>query len=93
MGEYSLGDAIKHFLKQSRLKGYMQAMQIEEVWEKIMGKTVARYTEKIHVYEGKLYIKTYVAPLRSELVYQKEIIIQRVNEALGENVVKDVVIS
>lgn len=93
MGEYSLGDAIKQFLKHSRLKGYMQAMQIEDVWEKIMGKTVAKYTEKIHIHGDKLYITTYVAPLKNELIYQKAIIIQRVNEALGEKIVKDVVIS
>ena len=33
MGEHSLGDALKKFLSQSRLKGSIQALQIEEVWE------------------------------------------------------------
>jgi hypothetical protein len=33
-----------------------------------------------------------VAPLKQELLYQKEQIKQRVNEALGEAVVKDVII-
>lgn len=93
MGEYSLGDALKLFLGKSRLKGYVQALQIEEVWEQIMGKTIAKYTEKIQLHGGKLYITTYVAPLKQELAYQKELIIQRVNEVLGENVVKEVIIS
>ena len=92
MGEYSLGDAIKQFLDQSRLKGYMQAYEIEELWEKIMGKTSAKYTEKIQIHGDKLYITTFVAPLRQELIYQKEIIIKRVNEALGENLIKEVII-
>ncbi|MER3463332.1 MAG: DUF721 domain-containing protein, partial [Chitinophagaceae bacterium] len=47
MGQYSIGDAIKQFLSKSRLKGDIQALQIENVWEDVMGKTVARYTEKI----------------------------------------------
>ena len=34
MGEYSISDALKQFLKQSRLKGGIQALQIEEIWEK-----------------------------------------------------------
>ncbi len=50
MGEYSMGDALKQFLKQSRLKGSVQALQIEDVWEKIMGKTIARYTDKISIH-------------------------------------------
>ncbi|MBN8856541.1 MAG: hypothetical protein BGO55_17240 [Sphingobacteriales bacterium 50-39] len=92
MGEYSLGDALRKFLDNSRLKGSIQALQIEEVWEQIMGKTIARYTDKIQIHGSTLYINTSVAPLRQELLYQKENIIQRVNEALGERVIKDVVI-
>jgi predicted nucleic acid-binding Zn ribbon protein len=93
MGEYSLGEAIKEFLSKSKLKSYVQAIQIEEVWEQIMGKTIAKYTDKIVIQGDKLIITTYVAPLKQELVYQKETIILRVNEALGEKVVKEVVIN
>jgi predicted nucleic acid-binding Zn ribbon protein len=92
MGEYSLGDALKYFLKNSKLKGYMQAMQIEDVWEEIMGKTIAKYTEKIQIQGKTLYISTSMAPLKQELLYQKENIIKRVNEKLGEDVINNVVI-
>ena len=92
MGEYSMGDALKKFLEKSRFKGYMQALQIEDVWEKIMGKTIAKYTEKIQIHGQVLYITTSVAPLKQELLYQKEKIIERVNDVLGPNTVKEVVI-
>jgi hypothetical protein len=92
MGEHSIGDALRKFLHQSQLKGSIQALQIEEVWEKIMGKTVARYTDKIRIHGQTLYIDTAIAPLRQELLYQKDAILTRVNEALGEIVVKEVVI-
>lgn len=92
MGEYSLGEALKKFLNQSQIKGSIQALQIEEVWEQIMGKTVARYTDKIQIHGHTLYVNTTIAPLRQELMYQKEKIVQRVNEALGEKVITEVVI-
>jgi hypothetical protein len=92
MGEYSMGDALKKFLQKSRLNGYMQALQIEDVWEKIMGKTIAKYTEKIQIHGNVLYITTSVAPLKQELLYQKDKIIERVNDVLGANTVKEVVI-
>lgn len=92
MGEYSLGDAIQQFLKKSRLKGSVQALQITDVWEKIMGKTVARYTESIKIYGDKLYISTTVAPLKQELLFQREHIISRVNEELGEKTIREVII-
>lgn len=92
MAELSIQDALKQFLQQSRLKGDLQALQIEEIWEKLMGKTISKYTESIKIFHQTLYITTTVAPLKNELVYQKENIIKRVNEALGENVIKAVVI-
>lgn len=92
MGEISIQDAMKQFLKNSRLKTGIQAIQIEEVWEKIMGKTIAKYTEKIQIIGHTLYINSSVAPLKNELIYQKEKIIERVNEALGEKIIKEVVV-
>ena len=92
MGQYSLGDALKQFLDKSRLKGSIQALQIEDLWEQLMGKTIAKYTDKIQIHGSTLYITTSMAPLKQELLYQKDKIKQRVNELLGENVVKDVVI-
>lgn len=92
MGEYSMQDALKQFLKQSRLKSSIQALQIEEIWENIMGKTIAKYTDKIQIINHTLFISTQVAPLKNELLYQKDKIIERVNEALGEKTIKDVVI-
>jgi predicted nucleic acid-binding Zn ribbon protein len=90
--EISIGEALRLFLKKSKLGGNMQALQITQIWEKLMGKTIAKYTDKIEIYNDKLIIYTNVAPLKQELSYQKEQIIERVNEALHENVVKEVVI-
>lgn len=90
--EVSIGDALKEFLKKSRLKSGVQALQIQDVWGKIMGKTIANYTEKIQIANGTLYITTSVAPLKNELIYQKKKIIERVNEALGENAIHEVVV-
>jgi hypothetical protein len=92
MGEFSMKDAMKQFLNQSKLKGDIQALQIEEVWEKLMGKTISKYTDSIKIIHRTLIITTHVAPLKQELLFQKENIIARVNEALGEGVVKEVII-
>jgi predicted nucleic acid-binding Zn ribbon protein len=92
MSEISLQDAIQQFLQKSRLKSGIQAVRIEEVWEQLMGKTIAKYTDKIQIINHTLFITTVVAPLKNELLYQKENIIQKVNEAMGEKVISEVVI-
>jgi Dna[CI] antecedent, DciA len=90
--EISIGKAIQEFLKKSKLKGGIQALQIEEIWGELMGKTIARYTDKIEIINNTLFISTTVAPLRNELLYQKDTVMKRVNEALGERIIKEVVI-
>lgn len=92
MSEYSIGTAIQKFLEQSRIKGSIQALQVADVWEQIMGKTIARYTDSIKIIDKTLFISTAVGPLKQELVFQKEKIKSRVNEALGQNVIQEVVI-
>lgn len=92
MGEISLQDAIQQFLNKSRLKNGIQALRIEEIWEEVMGKTIAKYTDKIQLINHTLFIHTSVAPLRNELLFQKEKIIERINEALQEKTVKEVVV-
>lgn len=88
----SLGDALKQFLNQSRIKQNIQSLQIEDHWEKIMGATISKYTDKIEIRKNTLFIYTTVAPLKNELVFQKELIAKRINESMGEELVKEVVI-
>lgn len=92
MSELSIGDALKEFLKKSKLKSGMQAMQVKDAWEKIMGKTISNYTDKIEIINSTLFIYTSVAPLKHELTYQKSKIMERVNEELGEKVILEVVV-
>ena len=92
MSELHFGDAIKDFLEKSRLNTGVKALQLTDAWENIMGKTIARYTDKIELVNKTLFIHTNVAPLRQELQYQKTKIIERVNETLGAGTISEVVI-
>jgi len=92
MAQLQIGDALKQFIEKSKLKNGIRAVQIETVWEELMGKTIAKYTDKIEVINQTLFINTAVAPLKNELLYQKDKIIERINEAMGEAYIKNVVI-
>jgi hypothetical protein len=92
MAELSLGEALQQFLKNSRFKQQVQALQIKDFWEELMGKTIANYTDDIQLIQHKLIITTHVAPLKQELLYQREKIKNRINEMMNEFAVHEVVI-
>ncbi len=92
MAEMHIGDALKGFIRKSNLKNGIRAVQIEEVWAKLMGKTIAKYTDKVQIINKKLFIHTNIGPLKNELQFQKPQIITRVNELFGEDVITEVII-
>lgn len=92
MAEFKLGDALKQFVQNSKLKNGIRAAQIEEVWLELMGNTIAKYIDKIYIFDQKLFIETSVGPLKNELGFQKQQIIERVNEKMGEKIITDVII-
>jgi hypothetical protein len=92
MATFKIGDALKQFVQSSRLKNGIQSAQIEAVWLEIMGVTISKYTDKIYIFNQKLFIETSVGPLKNELGFQKIQIIERVNEKMGANTISEVII-
>ena len=92
MSQMHIGDALKQFLNKSNLKSGLTAIQIESVWEELMGNTIARYTDKIQIINNTLFVYTSVAALKQELVYQKPKIIECINEAFHEKIISEVII-
>lgn len=92
MATESLGAVLQQFLHHSKLRNGLRAAQIEEIWEQLMGATIAGYTNQIRIIGDKLFITSHHAALKHELSFQKELILTRVNDALGEVLLKEVII-
>lgn len=87
-----LADALKQFLRTSRLGSGLRSVQISEIWANVMGQSIARSTDRIELVNRTLFISTAVAPLKSELHFSRELIKKRLNEALGEAIIDEVVV-
>ncbi len=92
MGEISLSDALKDYLRHSPFRKQMTEVKIQSIWEKEMGGTIAKYTRSIKIFNRNLIISTDIAPLKQELSYSKEKIKDRINKAMGEKLIDKVII-
>jgi hypothetical protein len=92
MAELSIQEAMQQFLEKSKLKQRVRALEIKDVWAELMGKTIAKYTDDIQLINQQLIISTSTAPLKQELLFQKEKIRNRINELFDEHAVKEVII-
>ncbi|SEA19608.1 Protein of unknown function [Arachidicoccus rhizosphaerae] len=93
MSEFSINDAMKNFMQKSRLKNGLKSAAIEQVWQEIMGEVIAKYTTKLQIINQKLFITTSNGPLKNELMFQKGLIIERINEKMGPGTISEVVIN
>ena len=49
MAQVHIGEAVKQFINKSRLKNGLRGAQIQIVWEEVMGKTIAKYTDRVEI--------------------------------------------
>jgi len=90
--EQTLQEAMKAMLNEYKLASQLNETRVKSLWGRVMGKTISTYTSEVAVRKNILYITILSAPLRQELSYAKETIRKRLNEELGEEYVKEVVI-
>ena len=90
---YNIKDLMKLFIKENNLTKGMQKMKIEELWKSLMGNGVSSYTTNIRLQNKTLYVSLSSSTLREELSYGKEKIIKMINDELGEEVIKKLVLS
>ncbi len=88
----TLGQALEMMVKELKIKGKLDETRIQDGWERIMGKPIAKYTSSISLKGGKLYIKVENAPLKQELSYGREKIRDLFNQELGSDVIREVII-
>jgi predicted nucleic acid-binding Zn ribbon protein len=92
MSSYSLEEALNLLLERSHWKPKIIALRMSEEWEEITGKTIAKYTRSVSMYNKTLTIYTDVAALKQELQMGKEQLIVRINEYFKERVVEEIVV-
>lgn len=90
--DLSLQEAMKDMLQEYRLTPQLNETRVKILWEKLMGKTISTYTSNIQVRKNVLYLTILSAPLKHELSFGKEKIKALLNEEMGEEYIKEVVI-
>ena len=87
--EKTLKSAIDEVLGSHQLKDKVVLARLKEQWESLFGKHVAQHTSNIRIYKQVLTVEVDSAPLRQELLFSKELILNRVNEFFEKKVVVD----
>lgn len=90
--EQPLGEVIEELLRRYNLKDQWDATRVVQSWESIVGSYIASHTTDIHLNKGVLFVYLDSDALRNELLYAKTLLIGKLNEVAGYNIVEDIVL-
>lgn len=90
--EQSLGEAIRHLVDATGMREKMDELDITSAWDEVVGGMIARHTVLIRLRRGRLTVKVDSAPLRHELSYMREALMEILNRRAGRNVIREIVL-
>ena len=88
----SLQDVLKQFVTSNNLQSGLDKVNVRDAWANLMGNGVNNYTTAIELKNETLYVQLSSSVLREELSYGNEKIVKMLNESLGKEIVKKLVL-
>lgn len=87
-----LGEALREFIRENKLQKGMDKVNAREAWINLMGKGVNNYTTDVELRNGVLFVSLSSSVLREELSHGKSKIIDLLNEELGRDLIRELVL-
>lgn len=88
----SISDALKEFVEKNKLQTGLDKVHVRDVWNSQMGPAIAKYTTAIKLDGETLHVQLSSSVLREELSYGREKIIRMLNDELGKELIKKLVL-
>lgn len=87
-----LSDGLKEFVSKNKLEAGLDKVNVKDIWNEQMGPAIQKYTTAIKLQGSTLYVQLSSSVLREELSYGREKIIKMLNEELGKELIKKLVL-
>lgn len=87
-----LGGILRDFIKHNKLQVGIDRVEARDAWERVMGPGVNQYTRTVELRQQTLYVSLASSVLREELSHGRSKIIQMLNEELGRDIIRQLVL-
>ena len=87
----NVGQIINDLLQKENLDVALDEHRASALWPQIVGDGINRYTIRRYVKDGVMTVHLSSASLKAELMLNRDAIIQRINQALGRDIIREIV--
>lgn len=89
---FTISEALDMLVSNKRINKGLTENVIREKWATIIGKTIAEHTTLLYVKDEILYLYFNSSIVKNECKYNKDKIVDLVNQEIGHQIIKDVVV-
>lgn len=89
--EHTLQDLLKKAYHRLDMDDTANEMEVKYAYSKVVGDFINRLTYAVSFRKGTLTLSIASAALKQELFYKRTSLAERINEAIGRNVVKKII--
>ena len=89
----NISKVLEDVISQKHFKVGIDNLRVQEAWVKTMGNNIQKYTYSVKFKKGILYIKLKSSVLKEELIFEKNKVINLINQELGKEYVKKLVLN
>lgn len=83
---------LQEFVEANHLQTGLDKVNVQDAWAQMMGNGVNNYTTSVQLENDTLYVQLSSSVLREELSYGKEKIIAMLNESIGKELIKKLIL-
>lgn len=87
-----IGSVLKDYVEALKIRSKLREVSIQRHWQNLMGPGMMRYTQRLEIKNGVLFAYMSSPVVRQELVLRNEKIRAALNEQIGANIVRKIVI-
>lgn len=86
-----IGDLIQRYLREQGLESPLNEYRLIQSWETVLGKAIMSYTKNLYIRNQTLYVHLSSPALRQDLQMSRQQLVQRLNEAVGSQVIAEII--
>lgn len=90
--DLNIKQAIDQMLDAYKIRRKFDETALVAAWPEIIGTAIANRTQQLYVRDRKLYVRVESAVVKNELVLMRSMIITRLNEHVGQELIEELVI-
>ena len=86
----SVGALVAQVLREIGLEKPLLEHRLIEAWPSLMGPLVQKYTGKIEINNGVMFVQIKSAALRHELFIARKQLVEKLNNEMGAEIITDI---